>query len=352
MQKISLQTLTLLTMVCFVASGTTANQAQAASKSYVETDPIMIDAAPAEVAPAPIAPGLPVTPPAVQLEAPAVQMEATPDYAAGNESYDSYANSDYPESSDYPEPVVQIDAPAIDAPAVDFAPESVEVVMENRSTGCQTAESNLGAVDANLCAPPVYHDYQPIAASSYAYVDSYGQEATINIALRQLSDQELAQMSLPGNDDTTMIYPLAIPAVISSYFGYRVHPISGVAKLHQGTDIAAPTGTPVLATYSGTVEIAGWLGGLGLAVVISHGDQLETRYGHMAELVVKPGQEVAQGEVIGFVGSTGYSTGPHLHYEVWQKVGQEWIAMNPTLQLQLALAELNRYIAQTVEPLT
>jgi murein DD-endopeptidase MepM/ murein hydrolase activator NlpD len=350
MQKISLQTLTLLTMICFVASGAQANQAQAAEKSYVAPDPIMIESAPVDVAP--VQPIAPVAPPMIEIEAPIVQTESYSDTYSNTytDSYDSYA-------SDQSEPVVEIDATDTldhnhNNVTVDFAPEAVEVVMENRSTGCQTSEGNLGSVNADLCAPQYYDYPNTIASNSYAYIDPYGQEATINIALRQLSEQELSKMSLPGNNDTKMIYPLAIPAAISSYFGYRIHPISGVSKLHQGTDIAAPTGTPVLATYSGNVEIAGWLGGLGLAVVISHGDRLETRYGHMSEVVVKPGQEIEQGEVIGFVGSTGFSTGPHLHYEVWQKIGQEWIAMDPTLQLQLALTELNRYIAQAVKPLT
>jgi murein DD-endopeptidase MepM/ murein hydrolase activator NlpD len=349
MQKISLPTLTLLTMACFVASNAQANQAQAADKSYVAPDPIILETVPVEVAP--VQPIAPVAPPAIEIEAPAVKTESYSDTyvesANGADSYDSYA-------SDSSEPVVEIDAPGLDSGVnVDFAPESVEVVMENRSSGCQTSASNLGSVNADLCAPRVDQNYpHTIASSSYAYVDPYGREATVSIALRQLSDQELAKLSLPGNNNTRMIYPLAIPAAISSYFGYRIHPITGESRLHQGTDIAAPTGTPVLATYNGTVEIAGWLGGLGLAVVISHGDQLETRYGHMSEVVVQPGQEIKQGEVIGFVGSTGFSTGPHLHYEVWQKIGAEWIAMDPTLQLQIALAELNRYIAQAIKPLT
>ncbi|NKB18086.1 MAG: M23 family metallopeptidase, partial [Pseudanabaena sp. CRU_2_10] len=98
--------------------------------------------------------------------------------------------------------------------------------------------------------------------------------------------------------------------------------------------------------YSGNVEVAGWFGGLGLAVVISHGNRHETRYGHMSEVLVKPGQYVKQGTVIGLVGSTGFSTGPHLHFELWEEMKGEWLAVDSTDQLTLALEELNRFLAQ------
>ena len=103
---------------------------------------------------------------------------------------------------------------------------------------------------------------------------------------------------------------------VSSRFGWRIHPISGRRKLHTGLDIAAPTGRPITAAADGTVLVAGNRGGLGLAVDIAHGGGLVTRYAHQSRLAVRAGQRVTRGQVIGYVGSTGMSTGPHLHFEV------------------------------------
>ena len=105
-------------------------------------------------------------------------------------------------------------------------------------------------------------------------------------------------------------------ARFSSNFGMRTHPVTGGRKMHSGIDIAASTGTPIYATADGTVEMAKWYGGYGNYVQIGHGGDFETRYGHMSRLNVRAGQNVRKGELIGWVGSTGRSTGPHLHYEV------------------------------------
>lgn len=109
--------------------------------------------------------------------------------------------------------------------------------------------------------------------------------------------------------------PLA-RALLTSGFGTRTHPILGGRRAHRGVDFAAPFGTPVAATSDGTVSMADWSGGYGLLVAVEHGSGLETRYGHMSRLNVAPGQRVRAGDIIGYVGSTGLSTGPHLHYEV------------------------------------
>lgn len=103
---------------------------------------------------------------------------------------------------------------------------------------------------------------------------------------------------------------------VTSGFGLRVHPLLGGLRMHSGIDLAAPMGSPIIATDGGTVSTAGWQGGYGLAVTIDHANGLRTRYGHMSRISVAPGQSVRQGQVIGLVGSTGRSTGPHLHYEV------------------------------------
>ena len=107
-------------------------------------------------------------------------------------------------------------------------------------------------------------------------------------------------------------------ARLSSSFGMRKHPILGYNKMHRGTDFAAPTGTPIMASGSGTIKKAGWCGGGGNCVVIRHNSTYQTVYAHMSKFAkgIKKGIKVKQGQTIGYVGSTGKSTGPHLHYEV------------------------------------
>ena len=107
-------------------------------------------------------------------------------------------------------------------------------------------------------------------------------------------------------------------ARLSSSFGMRKHPILGYNKMHRGTDFAAPSGTPIMASGSGTVTRARWCGGGGNCVKIKHNSSYETVYAHMKAFAkgIKEGRKVKQGQIIGYVGSTGLSTGPHLHYEV------------------------------------
>jgi murein DD-endopeptidase MepM/ murein hydrolase activator NlpD len=107
-------------------------------------------------------------------------------------------------------------------------------------------------------------------------------------------------------------------ARLSSPFGMRKHPIDGFNKMHQGTDFAAPMGTPIMASGDGIVKKAGWCGGGGNCVKIKHNSTYQTIYAHMSKFAknIRSGVRVKQGQVIGYVGSTGKSTGPHLHYEV------------------------------------
>ena len=111
-----------------------------------------------------------------------------------------------------------------------------------------------------------------------------------------------------------MIWP--VNARITSGFGMRVHPILRFARMHNGIDFGAGWGSPILAAADGQVSRAGWAGGYGRQVRISHGDGMTTSYSHMSRMVVEPGMPVRQGQLIGYVGSSGLSTGPHLHYEV------------------------------------
>ena len=107
-------------------------------------------------------------------------------------------------------------------------------------------------------------------------------------------------------------------AKLSSRYGFRIHPILGYNQMHQGTDFAAPIGTPVMASGAGTVEYSGWKGGYGKFISIRHSPVYQTNYAHLQDYAkgIRRGTRVQQGQVIGYLGSTGSSTGPHLHYEV------------------------------------
>jgi murein DD-endopeptidase MepM/ murein hydrolase activator NlpD len=139
---------------------------------------------------------------------------------------------------------------------------------------------------------------------------------------------------------TGFIFPLSVPSPITSIFGWRTHPISGDRRFHSGTDIGAAMGTPVIAAYTGQIEVADLVGGYGLTVIVNHNSAVQTLYGHMSQIYVQPGQWVQQGTVIGLVGSTGNSTGPHLHFEVRQLTQNGWVATDPNVHLQYALGQL------------
>lgn len=146
--------------------------------------------------------------------------------------------------------------------------------------------------------------------------------------------------SRPGASN--FVNPDAVPGLwpvngqLSSFFGVRRDPFSGLGEFHPGVDIIVKPGTPVRATADGRVVLAGWDGGYGLAVVVSHGNGLETLYGHLSKVGYLVGQEVRRGEIVGFSGSTGRATGPHLHYEVHVSGA----AVNPYRYLKAVVAQL------------
>ncbi|MGI1657399.1 MAG: murein hydrolase activator EnvC family protein [Desulfitobacterium sp.] len=115
---------------------------------------------------------------------------------------------------------------------------------------------------------------------------------------------------------TISTYPLPGYTEVSSSYGWRIHPITKKKSLHTGTDLPAPTGTKVLAAGNGEVIMASWYGAYGNAVIVDHGGGYTTLYGHNSKLAVKVGDMVKAGDVVAYVGSTGWSTGPHLHFEV------------------------------------
>jgi murein DD-endopeptidase MepM/ murein hydrolase activator NlpD len=118
----------------------------------------------------------------------------------------------------------------------------------------------------------------------------------------------------------------------TSGYGMRVHPVLGGRRAHKGIDLASSLGTPIYAAADGVVAKADWFGGYGLFVQLEHGGDMDTRYGHMSRLAVASGQRVRKGDLIGYVGSTGRSTGPHLHYEV--RIAGEAVNPLPYMQTQ------------------
>ena len=133
---------------------------------------------------------------------------------------------------------------------------------------------------------------------------------------------------------------------MTSSFGMRFHPILGYSRMHQGVDYGAPMGSPIVAAAEGVVNFAGWHGGHGNYVQIRHGGGMGTGYAHMSRIIAHSGQHVSAGQLIGYVGSTGLSTGPHLHFEVFRNN----VAVNPltvkfTQAAQLAGGELARFKA-------
>lgn len=132
---------------------------------------------------------------------------------------------------------------------------------------------------------------------------------------RALANSNVRSISAKPRSGATLSWPVPNNYSISSPFGYRVHPILGTTKFHSGVDIPAATGTPVIAVKSGTVIMAKFMSGYGNVVMVDHGDMV-TVYAHNSSIRVAVGQRVNTGDVISLVGSTGLSTGPHLHFEV------------------------------------
>ncbi|MEP5937658.1 MAG: M23 family metallopeptidase [Erythrobacter sp.] len=148
----------------------------------------------------------------------------------------------------------------------------------------------------------------------YAGIDRGGEPRTQ--LMRWGNQDRFYEASGVGERRNGLVAP--VPGRISSRFGMRRHPILGYRRMHSGMDFRARHGTPIVAVTDGRVTSAGRAGGCGNAVKLSHGNNLSTRYCHMSRMAVRRGQNVRRGQVIGYVGSTGLSTGPHLHYEMYR----------------------------------
>ena len=153
------------------------------------------------------------------------------------------------------------------------------------------------------------------------------QRAAAERAIRDLEEdsrtlealiQSLQSGTTAGAGRVLAAFLMPLRGPVTSRFGFRRHPIFRLRQFHQGLDIAAPRGSPVAAAFGGKVLFTGWYGGYGKLVILDHGQGFSSLYGHLSAILVKPGQSVARGEIVGRVGSTGYSTGPHLHYEIRQ----------------------------------
>jgi murein DD-endopeptidase MepM/ murein hydrolase activator NlpD len=191
---------------------------------------------------------------------------------------------------------------------------------------------------------------QLIASSSSgsSYIDQIGssmdQTSSSVDQVSNAKDLQAFNRNLPKpTSGDQIVYPLPEPVSVTSRFGWRRHPVTGVRRFHAGVDLGAGQGTPIIASRSGRVTAADRMGGYGLAVVMEQPDgSHDTLYAHMSQILVRPGQRIQAGTVIGRVGSTGLSTGPHLHYEARQKTNSGWTPVDPGGQLEAARVRLVR----------
>ena len=223
--------------------------------------------------------------------------------------------------------------------------ESDKLTLESQRSELQSKKADLDAQNSQMRAKQNELNSSVAAAQmSAAEAQQAQKDAQAAIESDEMNyeavKKQIQQMiaaaaaSKPTLSFTGFICPLKSYSRISSEYGWRKNPVTGVNKLHAGTDFAAPGGTPIYAAASGYVQVAGWSsGGYGNYVIIYHGkmsdgNQYSTLYGHMRSVATSAGKYVQQGEVIGYVGSTGNSTGNHLHLEVW-KGGSKANAVNP-----------------------
>lgn len=239
-------------------------------------------------------------------------------------------------------------------------PAGPDLVFSERSTGCQitvqgqsaspqacggraatTAARSARTAQAANNIPVSHSDHgRSIQVGPISFSQRGVSLGNTTIISREAINEKLRPLNVLRRGTQQYVFPLAIPAPITSLFGWRTHPIFGDQRFHAGADLGAPMGTPVLATRAGRVTVSDFLGGYGLTVILNHDSDLESRYAHLSQILVQAGEWVEQGEVIGLVGSTGNSTGPHLHFEMRQLTAQGWMAVDPQEILQYGIANL------------
>ncbi|MBE7010050.1 MAG: hypothetical protein E7418_01000 [Ruminococcaceae bacterium] len=165
--------------------------------------------------------------------------------------------------------------------------------------------------------------------SKYQQIEQAAEAEEASLRASAAASTSRSQTPTNGNRikyNGVFCWPAPSYTYVSSEYGYRVHPVYGTTKYHSGLDLAAPGGTNILAAADGVVTLARWNGGYGNCIVVDHGGGLATLYGHCQKLLVSSGQRVSKGQVIGLVGTTGVSTGNHLHFEVHNngKVTDPW----------------------------
>jgi murein DD-endopeptidase MepM/ murein hydrolase activator NlpD len=205
--------------------------------------------------------------------------------------------------------------------------------------------STACVVLAALCASPAQAQVSAIgvAASSHAADANAAVDAEFRELFGSWADLEAGGSVTHSGDvlaapRAAVSVPSRMPidaVAMTSGFGMRTHPVLGGRRQHQGIDLAAPRGTPVYATADGLVGMAQWYSSYGNYVQIEHGGELQTRYAHLTSYTVSPGDMVQKGDLIGYVGSTGRSTGPHLHYEV--RVAGQAVDPRPYMVANFAL---------------
>jgi murein DD-endopeptidase MepM/ murein hydrolase activator NlpD len=200
--------------------------------------------------------------------------------------------------------------------------QAVQEQLDEESNAQMRARSQLDALAGerrNLVA--IAESQRRHVASQYAQMEalSGAQEAELEREIQQYEAEQAAlarARGIVGTQTAPGILSWPVTGPITSGFGYRQNPFGGGMEFHQGLDIAAPMGTTVTAAASGTVISAGWYGGYGNFILIDDGGGMATGYAHLSQMFVGAGQKVQKGQAIGAVGSTGMSTGPHLHFEV------------------------------------
>lgn len=219
--------------------------------------------------------------------------------------------------------------------------ESALEVLERRADDAVTVMEDIAARDNNfyrvvMQADPLtdaaryaglerqrnYGELDSISAAELAKRVTDKLDVLDNLVYNQIKSFDFLRKQATDNADRLSHIPAIQPLsskylkTMASGYGYRSDPIYGTLRFHEGMDFSADTGTPVYVTGDGVVKTAGWESGYGNSIVVDHGYNYVTRYAHLSKILVKPGQTVKRGDLIGNVGNTGKSTGPHLHYEV------------------------------------